>query len=122
MINLININSIERYNDFQNFCQCMFDETIKTNNMDNMLENIIEYFGKKYIDLIKLSKMEEYIINVVNMDMFEKIISIINPENKCNKKEEIYNIIVNKETMSIVNDGYICICRLILYKFYFELN
>ena len=53
--------------------------------------------------------MEDFIMNVVNKEMFNKIIDIINPENNSDKKQEIYNIIVNKETMSIINEGYICI-------------
>lgn len=118
MINLLNINTIERYNDFHNFCQCMYNETIKTNNMDSMLDDLISYFGENYDTLIRLSKMEDFIMNVVNKEMFNKIIDIINPENNSDKKQDIYNIIVNNETMSIINEGYICVCRLMLYKIY----
>ena len=118
MINLLNINTIERYNDFNNYCQCMYNETINKNNMEDMLDELILYFGENYDSLIRLSKMEDYIMKVVNKEMFNKIIDIINPENNFDKKQEIYNIIVNKETMSIVNEGYICICRLMLYKIY----
>lgn len=125
MINLLNINSIERYNDFQNYCQCMYNETIKTNNMDNMLDNIIDFFSSRYEELLQLAKMEDYIMPVVNKDMFQKIIKIIDPDinyNNYNKKQKIYKIIVNYETLSIVSDGYICICRLMLYKMYYSIK
>lgn len=96
----------------------MYNETIKTNNMDSMLDDLISYFGENYDTLIRLSKMEDFIMNVVNKEMFNKIIDIINPENDSDKKHDIYNIIVNNETMSIINEGYICVCRLMLYKIY----
>lgn len=121
MINLLNINSQERYEIFNDYCKCMYQETKKENNIEKLVNEILDFFGSTDLDykfLLHMCKMEEYNISVVNKELFNKIIKIINPNNKLKRLDNIINLISNDNIVS--SDGYVCICRIILYKMYSE--
>ena len=121
LINLLNINTEERYNEFHNYCKCLHNETVKENNIEQIINEIISFFGSNENDfnyLLYLKNMENYIMAVVNKELFEDIINKINPVNKFNRAEQILNLISKNNVIS--SEGFICICRLLIYKTYAE--